>query len=184
MGRDYYTFKVKACKDVRIKLSTRFGVTDTNTYEIIVGADNNQKTEIIPDPESSHKESANTADVLDCDTYTPLWVAWRYGTLRVGSSAYVWENELLSYTDSNPSEINAVWMETASDTDGIFSVTDLESEYLTDESVYTPASSARTTSCALTQYCFIAECCREWTRNEAYISTDQYNLRPWFYHRR
>ena len=125
-GRTYYVFKVRACQDVHIKLSQRFGLVDVNTYEVRIGTDNNQKTVIIPDPVSSHQESADTPSILSCSTYRYFWVSWRYGTVYVGSGAYVYVGELLRYEDPEPHDVNAAFMETASGQEGIFSVSKLD----------------------------------------------------------
>ena len=129
-GRTSMVFKVKACQDATIKLSKRFGLVDGSTYEVRIGAENNQKTIIIPDPESSHQESADTPNVLDCNQYKPFWLAWKYGTLYVGQGSFVWEDELLRYDVPTPHDVQGAMMETLSGTEGVFSVSRLDGKHL------------------------------------------------------
>ena len=128
-GRSYYVFKVKACQEAYVKLAHRLGRTDIDSYEVRIGTESNTKTVIIPDPKNSHQESVDSPDVLHCNEYRPFWISWLYGTLYVGKGTHVWENELISYTDPTPHIINAAWMETAPENEGIFSIQKLDGEY-------------------------------------------------------
>ena len=129
-GRSYYVFKVKACQDAHIKLCKRARQIKSDTYEVRIGTESNQKTVIIPDPNDSHQVSADTPNVLDCNQYTSFWISWKYDTLYVGRGAYAWEDELLRYQDSTPHTINAALMEFSSGQEGVFSVNKLDGKNL------------------------------------------------------
>ena len=72
--RPYATFKLRACSNAQIVLSTNPYVTNMASYEIILGTENNQKS--IIKLTTGESKTFNTPYILDCENARTFWIKW------------------------------------------------------------------------------------------------------------
>lgn len=80
---DHFLFTVGACSDAYVILHTNPGVTDQNAYHIVLGTENNQKSEIRKKGENTETKSFDTPNLLRCLSAGSkvFFLTWRGGEI-------------------------------------------------------------------------------------------------------
>ena len=109
MDQEFFVFRVHACSDIYITLSKIPQYTQNDAYQIILGAEQNQRSKINKMAPFSETKDFSTPGLLDCATLKNFWVSWTAGHFYVGEGETVNENELFNWRDvNNPYPINAL----------------------------------------------------------------------------
>ena len=82
--QSYFVFHVRACRDAHIVMSSRYGLVDSDTYEVVIGAGDNQQTLIRDERLGWTMSQQYTPEVLSCEQKRAFWVAFDGGRIRVG----------------------------------------------------------------------------------------------------
>lgn len=99
--KEYIEFAVQACKDAHIALSREAGVTNNDTYEIVLGAGSNTFSTIRYKPGGASATYANTRNILDCFETRKFWIKFANNTLSVGTGNYLKDSKsFMSYSNS------------------------------------------------------------------------------------
>lgn len=109
LGKTSLQFKVKACSNVYLALSELKGHTQTLTYEIAIGLDNNSQSQIRESVNGNVKARV-VKPCLDCFEMRPFWVTWQRGDILIGHGDTIGENKFLIWHPVRPHSINAVSM--------------------------------------------------------------------------
>ena len=97
-SKTYMTFKVRACNDAHIALAADDSMDPANSYEIVISGWFNQRSVIRPCHQCQEWISADTPDLLSCDTYRQFWISWDNLVLSVGSGWQVGTQAFLTYS--------------------------------------------------------------------------------------
>lgn len=109
--QQFVVFRVKARNDAHIALSRVKGVWTNDTYEIVIGGWNNQRSAIRPCVQCNPVAQLQN-NPMDENVYKSFWISWTDSTIRVGFGEEPFQNEFLSWTDPNPHEVNYVGLST------------------------------------------------------------------------
>ena len=82
----YFVFHVRACRDAHIVMSSRYGLVDSATYEVVIGAGDNQQTLIRDERLGWTMSQQYTPEMLSCEQKRAFWVAFDGGRIRVGEA--------------------------------------------------------------------------------------------------
>ena len=115
LGNTSLTFKVRASGDVYLALSELTGHTQSLTYEIVIGCDNNSLSQIRDSINGEVKTKGHTTDILSVSQMRPFWISWRRGAILVGHGDTVGDRSFLMWKPDAPHAINAVSMATGGD---------------------------------------------------------------------
>ena len=87
----FITFAVKAQNDAILALSDQLE-NPTKSYEVVIGANGNTRTEIRSEIQTSSRKSALTPSVLNKDQFREFWISWNSGVVSVGTGSQVNRN--------------------------------------------------------------------------------------------
>ena len=110
-GESSLVFKVKACKEAFLALCQVQGHVYTLSYEFALGVNAGIDNELRYGVDGEAKDN-NQAQVLSCDEMREFWVSWSNGDITLGQGGNVGQDQLLSWNDVNPYDINAVSLTT------------------------------------------------------------------------
>ncbi|KAI0235762.1 hypothetical protein LSAT2_013711 [Lamellibrachia satsuma] len=118
-GNEYFRFQVLACHDVTVALSAVPGVTDRQTYEVLIGGAQNNLSEIRTHDSGQPAAQNTTPGLLDCDEYRPFWIMWEDGDIVVGRGRVLGEQIFVQLKNpQNSHEVRGVSVKTGKDTPG------------------------------------------------------------------
>ena len=106
--REYFIFSLKACEDAYVILTTVPGITEDNSYHIVMGAQSNSMTEIHKQSPQSETKSFSTQDILSCSEMRPFWIRWVSGSIELGTGDDVGSAILFAWRDMSAYEINSI----------------------------------------------------------------------------
>ena len=93
-----FKFKVKACTDVHVFMSSsQFMAYTYPFHNVVIGGSNGDKIflrHVRDGKYYSLKEGTAVDDLLNCLNYREFWVTWRNATLKVGRGLIEGENQL------------------------------------------------------------------------------------------
>ncbi|ELU12989.1 hypothetical protein CAPTEDRAFT_114549 [Capitella teleta] len=122
-------FGVRACHSARIALSTFYGNTDTQTYEVVIGGWENTKTVIRRSVAGDIVEEVDTPDILSCDHLRIFWIKQeRDGLLQIGEGSNIGNNVVLSWNDADPYDVASVSLSTGHGARGEWQVLHVQGE--------------------------------------------------------
>ena len=78
------TFSVRSCEAVYIALSEIPGVTNTASYEVVIGNQNNSNIVIKNRVDGEIKATSPLSRYLDCQSDSDFWVSWENEEISVG----------------------------------------------------------------------------------------------------
>ena len=100
--------RIQACHDAHIALMERPGNDTLDTYEIVIGGWENTKSAIRDQKMGPLKIQVDSPKVLDCDEFRTFWLGWEMGMIRVGKGTFFGKDEIMSWQDPMPYDVNAV----------------------------------------------------------------------------
>lgn len=102
-GQDSVVFRVQACKDAHLTLSTLFNNVNSDTYEVIIGGNNNTQSFIRDRATMTDVQRVDTPNIMDCNNYKAFWAKWDKTTKRitVGDGAVIGKYGFLDWIDTN-----------------------------------------------------------------------------------
>ena len=109
--RNYIVFSVKLCKDAYITLSEIAGLTLYNTYEIIIGYQENSESLILYERGGERLVTVQTPGILDCNKPELFWVSWDgpiQNSIDVGRGSVVGDRVFMSTPTEHTFRINSV----------------------------------------------------------------------------
>ncbi len=113
------TFRVRARNDAHITLSRTKGNWLTDSYELVIGGWNNERT-VIRKCHQCNPIATVFHNPLDENYYLPFWISWGDDIIRIGSGNTVGDNEFLQWKDPDPHPINHVGISTGWGARGIW----------------------------------------------------------------
>ena len=100
--KNYFMFRILACSDAKIAL-VDIPYDLSRSYELLIGADSNSKTELFRDQDSNPVATTGTPSVLDCNTYQDFWMRWSGdGNIEVGKGDKLGAGVFLEWMDEDP----------------------------------------------------------------------------------
>ena len=116
----YFVFHVRACRDAHVIMSSLYGHGDNNSYEVVIGAGDNQQTIIREAKLGWTVSQKDTPEVLSCEQTRAFWVSFDGGRIRVGSGAEVYRQQMVHWNDpsASPHDVTAVSVSTGWGTSG------------------------------------------------------------------
>ena len=117
--KDVLSFRVRACSDVHLILSSSLKARTARYYEISIGFDGGTHSSL----KFGNKQMAECItprSVLDCKNDRHFWVHWDAdsGLVEVGEGPLHGFNGLLSWTNPDPFDIQAISMATKTSVSG------------------------------------------------------------------
>ena len=112
-------FKVRACSDAHVILSSTQSASTAKYYEISLGIDGGRRSLLKFDNDPRDQVVSSTA-VLDCKHDRQFWLHWDAdtGLVRIGEGLLYGFNVLLSWTNPDPFEIEAIGLSTKNSVPG------------------------------------------------------------------
>jgi hypothetical protein len=107
--RTSFAFGVMACSHSRIALSRVIGLTEMDTYEIIIGTDTSlppHTVQLLRNGIAVGRGSITA--VSQCVHRTNLWVSWKDGVIQFGKGNVIGQQVGLTWKDSDPIPVSAV----------------------------------------------------------------------------
>ncbi|CAD5121951.1 DgyrCDS10412 [Dimorphilus gyrociliatus] len=86
--KEYVEFGVQICHDAHIALSQEAGVTNKNTYEIVLGGGRNTFSEIRRRRQGSTAVHVRTRNIVNCYEMRKFWIKFSNSELSVGAGSY------------------------------------------------------------------------------------------------
>ena len=99
---------ITACCDAQIALSEIPGVFAHRTYEVVIGSQDNTKTEIRGSVGGSPLYEVNTPQILNCNASRLFWITWSSGTISVGTGSVPQQDRLLYFQDPQWHPVNSM----------------------------------------------------------------------------
>ena len=127
-----FVFRVAACSDAHLALTSFVRNALTRTYKIVLGSENNKFSMIGRDALDGNAVKVSTPDLLSCTLTQYMWVQWNHKVISVGRGMMPGENGFMSYQDSDqdePYEIRAVAVGTQQGVRGTWQFEAKEREY-------------------------------------------------------
>ncbi len=113
----YFTFKVQACANISLALSTIPGVVDINTY--IVGIGNGPTgIDVIIQREGKEVFREAIPNLISCEMLESFWISWAEGIIQLGRGSSYGDTGFAGFKDESPFEVNSVAMTTIGKTFG------------------------------------------------------------------
>ncbi|CAH1794507.1 unnamed protein product [Owenia fusiformis] len=96
-------FRVQACNDAHLELSSVPGFLLNQTYEIVLGSGRNTKSDIRVGRQGRGGGGVrvNTPDIMKCAVMQQFWVSWESGLIQVGRGAIYGQQTFMSWYDPN-----------------------------------------------------------------------------------
>ena len=101
-------FKVKACNDAHIALSSQLGITYIHTYEIVLGAYRNMESLIRNATQGNPWVIHSTPGIVNCTELRTFWVGWDSGLIRVGRGGEIGMDQFMHWQDPNPYTVHGL----------------------------------------------------------------------------
>ncbi|XP_056001828.1 coadhesin-like [Ostrea edulis] len=98
-GKDYVTFRVRACNDAHVALMT-YDRDSGPLYEIVIGGWGNGKC-CMRKGKQGHCYRQYSGRVLSCSGYNYFWVGWGGSRIRLGKGTTYGSSTLLDFSDSS-----------------------------------------------------------------------------------
>jgi hypothetical protein len=98
-GKDYVTFRVRACNDAHLALMT-YDRDNGPLYEIVIGGWGNGKC-CMRKGKQGHCYREYHGRVLSCSSYNYFWVGWGGSRIRLGRGTTYGSSTLLDFPDSS-----------------------------------------------------------------------------------
>ena len=124
----YLIFTVRACSNAHIILANRPGIADFDSFEIIIGYNDNKETVIRRGPSAAILKNVSTPGILNCTELRDMWMSWEDNLISVGRGISAGINRILEYRDESKMKINAASFATAG-TRGIWEFNEVKGEY-------------------------------------------------------
>lgn len=97
-----FKFRVLSCSEARLAFTSKPNNLE-QSYELIIGADSNQKTELYKNQGETPVAMDISPNILDCNSYQDFWVEWSSnGVFKCGLGDEAGADVFLEYTDDNP----------------------------------------------------------------------------------
>ena len=103
--RTHIAFSIRAKNDAHVALSKFEDDPSFETYEIVIGGWNNQKSVIRKCSQCRPMTSLDGAQ-LNGSEFRQFWVSWAEARLRLGRGSLPYKNELMSWFDPDPHLVN------------------------------------------------------------------------------
>jgi len=84
LSRQFFKFKVRACNDAHITLSSDGSFDADYSYEIVLSGWLNQRSVIRRCHQCDESVSVDTQQLLSCNDYRQFWISWDNGMVSVG----------------------------------------------------------------------------------------------------
>ena len=117
--QDYLVFGMKTCdNEVHLVLSNIPGEHYKNSYEIIMGYEQNSKTQYKKYDSAGNAATStfDTPNIIPCDVGESYWLTWRDRSISLGTGRVVGENVVFSEPELNLLEISAIALASTSTT--------------------------------------------------------------------
>ena len=112
---NYIIFQVQGCNHAQLGMAEFEGDTSKNTYDVVIGGDNNARSFIRNRNTNQELVSSGKAKVLSCDALRYFWVGWAANMIRVGEGNLVGENKLMETPSIDDMDISSVTVTSKSD---------------------------------------------------------------------
>jgi len=119
-------FKVQACADAHIALSSQLGLSIQHTYEVVLGGWQNSRSAIRNKTQGMDWTDVSTPDILHCDEMRSFWISWEYGLIMVGKGSKVGKNEVMHWLDPAPYSVHAISVSTGYESSGLWEFSSTE----------------------------------------------------------
>ena len=129
VSKETFHFKVQACEQAYIVLAQTVYFKDENSAEIVIGANGNMETRVIPDrTKPSEYQTEATRNILDCNSMREFWISWENKEICVGYGQ-PYEEEIMS-VPYNIDEIVGISLSTSNAGKGTWEIAKHEGESL------------------------------------------------------
>ncbi|XP_035829271.1 uncharacterized protein LOC101849581 isoform X3 [Aplysia californica] len=119
-NKTFLTFKIKAKCEANIALCAIYGDVERKTYEISLGAEENNKSFIRDGSLGPVKSEAKTVNLLSDEEFRYFWLSWANNHVEVGRGAKYGQATFLSWTvpPNRQFKVNSMAVATCRDSKG------------------------------------------------------------------
>ncbi|XP_071128232.1 C3 and PZP-like alpha-2-macroglobulin domain-containing protein 8 [Mytilus edulis] len=119
----FFRFRVEACSDAFILLSSAENLQSQDFYEICIGANSNQATSFRRKYNTGAIYFLTTLDILSCTEKRTMVVRWTLdGKITLDKETSVGTEIVMEWTDPNPIPINGVGIMTGWGSNGLWAI--------------------------------------------------------------
>ena len=120
----FFVFRVKACNDAVIALSKEPGVVTDNTYELVIGGEQNKAIYVrkIIAGTNETKRRMSRDNLLSCSEFRPFWVTWRSSIITVGRGLTIGYENIFNWQDSEPMTVTGIALTTDMGATGMWEI--------------------------------------------------------------
>ena len=109
--KSYFPFSVRACSDALIELDAIIGNRAAKSYLLEIGSNSNTEIKLFKydgNGNAQQIKQQNQLNVLHCDSFRPLWVAFEGGKIELGQGHSPYVNSIFSHTDDSPLAVQGI----------------------------------------------------------------------------
>ena len=96
----YFLFKVRACTNAHIDLSSNPQLVDGFEYDIGFGTTDSNDISVT-NVRTNNIVSSQKSNIVSCDAFRYFWIAWTSQMLHIGEGQIIREKQILLYAEVN-----------------------------------------------------------------------------------
>lgn len=97
--KHHFLFKVRACSDAVLELSSNMTSETGFEYALMLGLTDSSDGLSITNVRSGRAHTSHYAGVVSCSAFRYFWLNWTDTTLRVGQGHIVGEKQLIEFSE-------------------------------------------------------------------------------------